>query len=134
VGWFGVCCCAQTRTQDPAAETVEAIFIGYQQDDLIFHIVNRTSEPIWLKGLTFNRQTLYRPVEKNALVPVATNEVPFTVMLFRTTGDFVWSQNHMDRFRMAYMVPGSAQKYYVAIFPAGDPSENEKEVASEGPP
>jgi len=95
---------------------IKACFIGYEEDDLIFHVTNGEIYNIDIKGISFRGQILYRPLEKNHLVPALTEKEPLVVK-FRSNGDYVWSENHMQKFRMAYSIVGSPKRYYVEILP-----------------
>jgi hypothetical protein len=116
--------------EDEIASSVKAYFLGYHNDDIIFRIYNELPSQIKIRGLSFNRQILYRPIEKNAVVPASSEESMYQDIVFRTTGDFIWSENHMDRFQLAYQLLESKERMYTRIFPELPPSELEKELDS----
>jgi len=96
---------------------VKAYFVGYDENDIIFRIQNTLDSSIVIKGLSYKRQILYRPIERDIEVSIMSEESPFQDILFRSTGDFIWSQNHMDQFQLAYQLMESSERHYTKIFP-----------------
>lgn len=110
---------------------VRAQFMGYEDNDVIFRIINELNTPIIIKGLSYRRQILYRPLEKDAVVSAFSKEKSFRDVLFRTTGDFIWSENHMDQFRLAYQLPDSSKRMYVKLIPAFEETNDKKQQTQE---
>jgi hypothetical protein len=111
---------AQPQEQEP----VKAYFIGYEGNDLVFKIINEESFDIEIKGLTFRKQVLYRPVEKTIIAGVGKEREPHEArVVFRSPEDFVWSQNHMAKFRLAYdgIEEAGKQRRFVRIYPENGP-------------
>jgi len=104
---------------------LDAYFIGYEENDVVFHIVNREDSQVEIKGISFQNQILYRPIEKTILEQTGTLEKEefFTKVIFRATGDFVWSENHISNFRIAYNLIPTNERRYVKI--TSVPSEEE---------
>jgi hypothetical protein len=127
--------CAPTSFADESSgfvgEPVRAYFLGYENNDLVFRIYNDSNLPIAVKGLSFDNQVLYRPVDKDRIVPPVSQENPYKDMIFRTTGDFVWSQNHMNMFRLAYQFSESEQRMYGGIYPSQPAEDPQKELVTE---
>ena len=125
-------CKEPPRPED--AEPVRAYFLGYENDDLVFRIFNEWELPINVKGLSFRHQVLYRPVEKEVVVQASNTERPYLDVIFRTTGDFVWSENHMTMFTLAYELPEVKERRYGKIYPELSSSVLEKELVTETVP
>ena len=107
---------AAVFAEDEGTMAIKATFAGYENDDLVFNVTNEEIFNIEVKGISFRGQILYRPLQKNQLVPALTEEEP-SVVKFRSNGDYVWSENHMDKFKMAYVIAGSSQRQYADIYP-----------------
>lgn len=103
---------ADSEKQEPA---VKAYFVGYDEDDLIFHIVNQTQETLTIRGLSYQRQILYRPIEKDVAIAPMSDGYTFGEVKLRTTGDFVWSQNHMHMFQLTYTILNQKEKKYASL-------------------
>ena len=83
---------------------------------MVIEITNGEIYNIEVKGISYRGQVLYRPLSKNQLVPSLTEKEP-VVVKFRSNGDYVWSENHMKKFRVAYVIVGSQQRLYAEILP-----------------
>ena len=117
-------------SQESPRPLVKAYFLGYEGDDIIFRITNDHEAKINIKGLAFNHQVLYRPVDKKASVPIKDNENPFKDIYFRSAGDYIWSENHMQRFELAYFVEGLQERQYAKIYKIWEGGEEEKGLDS----
>ena len=109
----------EAQAQHSAIEggTIKAYFVGYEGNDLIFHIINEGTAPIKIKGLSYRSFILYRPLKKETRISPATGKTPFDKVLFRTTGDFVWSEKHMHKFHLAYQLEDVSTQLYTQIHP-----------------
>ena len=103
------------QADEATAPAIKAYFAGYEQNDLVFKVTNEEIFNIEVKGISYRGQVLYHPLVKNHPVPSLTEKTP-VVVKFRSNGDYVWSENHMKKFRMAYVIVGSPQRHYAEIF------------------
>ena len=100
---------------EPETGPVEVFFLGYDKDDIIFRIINNLPVSIVIKGLSYRQNILYRPVIKDASVGTASEADPFKDVVFRSTGDFIWSENHKQSFRLMYRFQENQERQYAKI-------------------
>jgi len=129
-----ICASAQGQDRPASPDAVQVFFVGYEQDDLILRVVNHGIKPVLIKGLSLDRQIVYRPVEKGAAVAIASEEAPFGDVHLRSVGDFIWSEHHMNRFRLAYQWQDASAKYYAPINPQIVTHEEQKELVTDSKP
>ncbi|HLF17285.1 MAG TPA: hypothetical protein VI749_00115 [Candidatus Omnitrophota bacterium] len=103
-------------------EKVRAYFVGYDGNDLVFQILNDAAFDIKIRGLSFHGQILYRPLEKSVVIHPVSQMNPAKEVKFRSPNDFVWSQNHMKKFRLAYVRLDSNERLFADIYPKEEPA------------